>query len=85
VTHFNVYQGPPFPYWSDDITFTAANSDKLFATMDGAFTSPRFEGSFEIIGGTGRFEGVTGSGTFWGLTDGTGSNDDIYYDGTLTK
>jgi hypothetical protein len=85
VTHFNVYQDPPLPYWSDNITFTAANGDKLLGTMEGGITFPTVEGTFEITGGTGRFAGVTGSGTFWGWSDGTGSNDDIYYEGTLTK
>ena len=85
VTSFNVYQGPPFPYWSDDITFTAANGDQLFGTMEGTATPPDVQGTFAVTGGTGRFAGVTGSGTFWAWTDGSGSNDHIWYAGTLTK
>ena len=84
VTNFNVYLDP-IPYWSHDITFTAANGDQLFGTMEGAATLPEVQGTFEITGGTGRFAGVTGSGTFWGWSDGSGSNDLISYTGTLTK
>jgi hypothetical protein len=77
---------PPNPQWSDNMTFTAANGDKLFGTYVGWGTGipdPKFWGTFEISGGTGRFEGVTGSGAYWGEV--TGETGMLYFDGTLTK
>lgn len=76
----------PNPQWSDNMTFTAANGDKLFGSYEGYGTpipDPEFWGRFEISGGTGRFEGVTGSGAYWGQVSGeTGM---LHFVGTLTK
>ena len=48
-----------------DVTMEAANGDLLFLLTVTEFNpeSGRFEGYYEITGGTGRFEGATGSGT----------------------
>lgn len=76
----------PNPQWSDNMTFTAANGDKLFGTYEGWGTpipDPEFWGTFEITGGTGRFEGVTGSGDYRGQV--TGETGMLYFEGTLTK
>jgi hypothetical protein len=66
-----------------------AHGGQLFGTVEAYFTSipsgAIFEGTFQITGGDGRFEGMTGSGVFWAWTDGSGFNDWVYFDGTLTK
>jgi hypothetical protein len=45
--------------------FIAANGDKLFADVEGAFTSPTTaEGTFTFTGGTGRFRNASGEADF---------------------
>jgi hypothetical protein len=49
--------------------YTSANGDQLFASGEGAFTSPTSAaGTFTITGGTGRFMNATGAGNFVAVT-----------------
>ena len=80
---FNFDQGPPYPYWSE-VTWTFANGDQLFLTLDGVAIPGYFEGTFQITGGTGMLESVTGAGDWWALI--LNEHDaEIYFDGALTR
>jgi hypothetical protein len=78
----------PWTQGSDEMTFVAANGDKLVGTYAGfaeptGLDSVKFWGTFEISGGSGRFEGATGSGDYWGEC-GTGTGI-LHFDGLLTR
>lgn len=62
-------EGESAPYNNSEVTFTAANGDKLYIDISGAVlpsSDPNFDlmfmDPFEFIGGTGRFEGAWGGG-----------------------
>ena len=61
-----------------DVTMEAANGDLLFLLTVTEFNpeAGRFEGDYEITGGTGRLEGATGTGT---QIQGQGLNGTICY------
>jgi len=51
------------------VTFTAANGDRLDALIDGAFTSPTTAvATYTFAGGTGRFADATGSAAVAAVT-----------------
>jgi hypothetical protein len=71
-----------------EVTYTAANSDVLFATNAGSFTpgsAPTFStvGVTTIIGGTGRFTGATGRMDAEGTVDLANNVAVFYYDGWI--
>jgi hypothetical protein len=83
---------PPTFSFVGAVTLTAANGDKVFATVtgSGAFTSATTQTStdtFTITGGTGRFDGATGTLTeaISGTVDGvSGTIQTSHEDSTIT-
>jgi hypothetical protein len=64
VTNF-----PTVPYWNGVGTFTGANGDQLFITIEGTVLPSdhpdfdlEFSDPFDFVGGTGRFSGASGGG-----------------------
>ena len=74
ATHLGKYTRTEFIFVdgfdiSGTILFTAANDDQLWATFEGAFTSPTTaEGTYTFFGGTGQFVGATGTADFEAAT-----------------
>jgi hypothetical protein len=71
-----------------EVTYTAANSDVLFATNAASFTpgsSPTFttRGVTTITGGTGRFTGATGRMDAEGTVDLANNVAVFHYDGWI--
>ncbi len=63
--------------------FIAANGDKLYADVEGAFTSATtVEGTFTITGGTGRFRNASGEADFEVVTS-DGINLELTFEGTI--
>ena len=55
------------------LVFTAANGDKLCASIDGGFTPLGTAlGTYAFTGGTGRFQNATGGATFTAVPAGPG-------------
>lgn len=64
-------------------TFTAANGDQLFTTVNGGFTSPTtVAGTYTSVGGTGRFADANATASFTGVTP-DGIHVAVTFDGTL--
>ena len=80
-------EAPPFVQLGH-MWFVARNGDWMEGTFEGT-ASPvdavavRFEGEYEITGGTGRFSGMTGSGVYSGTAN--GPTGELSFVGTLTK
>ena len=67
-----------------ELTFTAANGDLLYASVEGAFTSPTTVGGiYEFAGGTGRFINASGVADFQ-LTTLDLANATITFDGSIS-
>jgi hypothetical protein len=63
--------------------FIAANGDKLFADVEGAFTSATTaEGTFTFTGGTGRFRNASGAADFEVVTP-DGIHLTLTFEGTI--
>jgi hypothetical protein len=69
---------------SGTLVFTAANGDRLFATVSGGFNSPTTAvGTYVFTGGTGRFQNASGSARF-ALVTPDGIRFAVTFDGTIT-
>lgn len=56
--------------FTGSLVFTAANGDRLVASVAGAFTSPTTaEGTYTFLEGTGRFAGAVGTAVFAATND----------------
>jgi hypothetical protein len=65
------------------VTFIAANGDRLYADIDGAFTSATtIEGTYTFTGGTGRFEDASGDADFEAVTS-DGIHIAVTFEGTI--
>ncbi len=63
--------------------FIAANGDRLYADVEGAFTSATtVEGTFTVTGGTGRFRNASGEADFEVVTS-DGINLALTFKGTI--
>jgi hypothetical protein len=63
--------------------FIAANGDRLYADVEGAFTSATTaEGTFTFTGGTGRFRNASGEADFEAVTP-DGIEIELTFEGTI--
>jgi hypothetical protein len=67
------------------ITFTAANGDQLFGTVEGGFISAgAATGTYTFTGGTGRFENASGEADFF-LSTSDGVSFTVEFEGSLSS
>ena len=62
-----------FSFASDQVVFTIANGDQVFATYSGTLTTTGavgvISGGYQIVGGTGRFLHASGAASVEGVED----------------
>jgi len=77
-----------FSFASDQLVFTIANGDQVFATYSGTLTTTGalgvISGGYQIVGGTGRFLHASGAGSVQGVEDMSTGIGQVQLTGTIS-
>jgi hypothetical protein len=91
IAHAVVVPTVPATILSTDLTFTAANGDKVFGTFGWTFVPTKTPNilqpiiEYKLTGGTGRFVGATGGGTATGLFNSVTRQATCTFQGTISS